>query len=364
MRRVARILAHVLATTTVVACGGKVELPDGAGPGPSPTTGSTVSPPSPTTTSTTVPPTVPPVFDGGPPKVDAGCTELPKLVRTGQACSDTWHHPCGTPAGVDPSDGLSQAECDKVCGNGAPGPGRYWGCAEYTKDDLPGPSFECFTCVEGRRPEGYVEVPGDGSIGGWLAHAADLERVSIDAFQILQRELVHHGAPGSLVASAARAEADEVRHARSMSSLALREGATLSAVPVVHGAPRSLVEIALENAVEGCIRETYGAVVAGYQAEHASRLDVRRLMSSIYRDETAHAELAWSVHAWISELLTAQERSSIEAAMTEAMNELVAAAGVEVPSGLRDELGLPPSSDARKLVRGLRVHLWMRELAA
>lgn len=361
MRPVARIIAHVLATTAVVACGGKtVDIPDeGAGtPTPNPTTTTTTSP-----TTTSVPPT--PTFPPTPPvpTTPPACTTAPRVLR-GDGCTDLVYHACGTPAGVDVSDGLDSKECSLVCNTGTAKPNQYWGCSAYLQDDQPGPSFNCYTCIEGRRPEGYVEPIVDATVAGWLAHAADLERVSIDAFQILQRELAFHGAPAALVAEAARAEADEIRHARMMGNLAVREGASLAPVAVVHRAPRALLEIALENAVEGCIRETYGAVVAGYQAEHASRVDVRKLMTSIYRDETAHAELAWSVHEWLMGKLSRDERAQVELAMHEAIAELAASAAVPVPWEQQDRLGLPASDDARKLVRGLRVHLFMRELAA
>jgi len=358
MRRVATILAHVLATTTVVACGGKtIDIPEeGQGPSPTPSSTSTTAPT--TTAIPPTPPTTPPV-----PPIPPTCQMPAKIIKS-DGCTDIVHHPCGVPAGVDASNGLDEKECKLVCAGGVGKPTQYWGCSVYEQDDLPGPSFNCFSCIEGRRPEGYVEPVMEATVAGWLAHAADLEHVSIAAFQILQRELAHHGAPGPLVAEAAKAEADEVRHARMMGNLAVREGATLSPSQVSVRAPRPLFEVALENAVEGCIRETYGAVVAGYQAEHASRLDVRKLMASVYRDETSHAELAWSVHEWIMPRLTADERARVEEAMHVAIAELTASAAVPVPWEQQDLLGLPPSDDAKKLVRGLRVHLFLRELAA
>ncbi|NIS36796.1 MAG: ferritin-like domain-containing protein, partial [Actinobacteria bacterium] len=41
--------------------------------------------------------------------------------------------------------------------------------------------------------------------------------------------------------------------------------------PVIEDAPvRTAYEIALENAVEGCVRETFGALVGAHQALRAS----------------------------------------------------------------------------------------------
>ena len=362
--RLTSILAHVLASTTLVstalvACGGQsIGISDRADGG-----GSDSSQP----TTPTVPPPPP---DGGSSDAsttdasttDAGCA--PVLVRKGNSCSDVWQQPCGAPDGVDPTDGLSQEECKKVCGGNSGEPGQYWGCSEYLLDDLPGPSFECYTCVEGRRPHGYVDPPLEPTVAGWLAHAADLERVSIDAFQILRRELEHHRAPADLLARAAQAEADEVRHARVLGALARREGAALTNAPVQHGPVRALLAIALENAVEGCVRETYGAIVGGFQAQHASRTDVRRVMEQVYRDETTHAELAWSVHEWIMARLAPTERALVTTAMVQAVAELGAAARLPTAPALVDALGLPPPLEARRLVAGLAAQLWTPALTA
>jgi hypothetical protein len=374
--RLATILAHVLASTTLVtstlvACGGQTAgVSDKQGPSGS----SGVTPGEDKNGTDPLPPVLPPVPeeptdasapDANPPDAaeDAGCTKGPVLVRQGGDCSDVWQQPCGIPKDVDPSDGMTQAECDKVCGPKGT-PGQYWGCSAYLLADLPGPSFSCYTCVAGRRPQGYADAMLAPTVAGWLAHAADLERVSIDAFRILRRELLHHGAPSVLVERAIVAEADEVRHAHVLGELARRAGATVAGTPVHHGAARSLVDIALENAVEGCIRETYGALVAGFQAEHARRTDVRRVMKQIYRDETTHAELAWSVHAWIMSELSTTDRERVTNAMDSAITELGLAARSPTAPELVEALGLPRPQDAARLVDGLAAHLWSPALAA
>jgi len=62
----------------------------------------------------------------------------------------------------------------------------------------------------------------------------------------------------------------------------------------------ALVDVALENAVEGCVRETYGALIATRQAEAASDPVVRRAMRKIAADETAHAALSWDVASFFA----------------------------------------------------------------
>jgi hypothetical protein len=143
-----------------------------------------------------------------------------------------------------------------------------------------------------------------------------------------------------------------------LGALARSEGAHVRDAPVVHGAVRTLVELARENAVEGCVRETFGALVAGWQARHAQRLDVRKAMRTIHRDETAHAELAWQVHAWAMARLGHEECLEIEHAMSLAIEELANAARSVPPALMADALGLPAAAQAVALVEALRSELW------
>ncbi len=83
----------------------------------------------------------------------------------------------------------------------------------------------------------------------------------------------------TLVRAARRSAREEIRHARSAGRLARRFGA----VPVRarYGASclvRSLEDVALENAIEGCVRETYGAAVAWWQAERSHDPQIAREM--------------------------------------------------------------------------------------
>jgi hypothetical protein len=80
--------------------------------------------------------------------------------------------------------------------------------------------------------------------------------------------------------------------------------------------------MALENAVEGCVRETYGAVVGLVEAQTSSDASLRRAMRSIAADECRHAELAWAVHAWAMARLAGEERRRVKEAMREAVAEI------------------------------------------
>jgi hypothetical protein len=172
-------------------------------------------------------------------------------------------------------------------------------------------------CI-GRRPAGLVSH----AKGGRFAHAAHLEAASVHAFRVLASELALHDAPHELIAEAKRSARDEIRHAAMMARFAKRFGATFEPPVVEPREPRSLFDLALDNATEGCVRETYGAVEAMILAETERDPEIARAMHAIANDETRHAELAWSIAAWANERLHEADRGAIATAMTEAIAEL------------------------------------------
>ncbi|MBP9112392.1 MAG: ferritin-like domain-containing protein [Polyangiaceae bacterium] len=213
-------------------------------------------------------------------------------------------------------------------------------------------------CIVGRRPEGFAVNPAfvdSTPIGGYLAMAAELEAASVPAFRRLARELRAHGAPEALVARARAAAEDEVKHARSMRRLAKRFGGTPRAPKVGKLATRSLVDIAIENAREGCVRETFGALVATYQAHHSTDAEVRAELRVIARDETEHAALAWDIADWIASRLTKEERDAVGHAQALAEDDLRADLSRETFSS--SVLGLPSSGTSLGLLREMTENL-------
>ena len=157
------------------------------------------------------------------------------------------------------------------------------------------------TCI-GRLPAGLRSADCEGQrteLAAYLARHAHLEAASVVSFERLARELAHHGAPHELVALSLEARADEVRHAHIIGSLAARRGAALTAPEVAEIPIRELFAIALKNAVEGCVRETFGALLGGYQAEHAEDSELRACMRRIAADEARHAALAQRAHRFL-----------------------------------------------------------------
>ncbi|GAC1353104.1 MAG: hypothetical protein NVSMB1_22950 [Polyangiales bacterium] len=195
-------------------------------------------------------------------------------------------------------------------------------------------------------------------MGAYFAECAQLEAASVIAFEVLRDELVAHGAPRALVKRASRAMRDERRHALMVGALARRHGVIPQSPTVVRRPVRSLFEIARENAMEGVVNETYGAVSALWRATHAEDVAVRRAMHAIARDECEHANLSWHVAAWATEHLSMSERSAIATAVREAVAALKENLRAEPSSELVAQAGLPSAASARALVNQLDAEWW------
>jgi hypothetical protein len=216
-------------------------------------------------------------------------------------------------------------------------------------------------CLGGR---GHASLRSDGRtragspIGRWAATCAHAEAASVPAFLGLARELMAHGAPSALRDRALDAAREEVAHARMMSRIAGRHGATVQQPRFDRLEVRDLETIATENAVEGCVRETWAALEASYQSEHATSPTVRAVMQRICDDETRHAELARDIDTWCRSRLDAAACARVDAARDLAVANLLAQSGGPVPPEIRQQLGLPTAQHAHALKRGLRAALW------
>jgi hypothetical protein len=214
-------------------------------------------------------------------------------------------------------------------------------------------------CLGGRRPAGLADpVPSRTTrLGAWLARMAHLEAASVDAFEILGRELGVHGAPPALVDATRKAADDERRHARLMTRLARAAGARPSPARVTHAAPRALEEVARENAVEGCVHETFAALLAWRQAFAADDRGIRAAMALIAPDESDHAALSLAIDAWAAERLGGAARRRVREAREEASARLVRdVERAELPE-LRAAAGLPDGDTARALASALFARL-------
>lgn len=212
-------------------------------------------------------------------------------------------------------------------------------------------------CIGGRASAAWASRPipmGSDASAGWLAQAAHDEAASVASFRLLAAELAAHGVPEGLRARIDEAAADEARHAHTMTALARARGAEPIPVRLRPVPSRTLEQIAIENAVEGCARETFNALVAAHQAEHAAWPAVQRAMAGIAEDERRHAELAWAIDAWLADRLDPEARARVRAARQHALAELCARPGAAVGVDAQRVLGLPHDARARALAEGLR----------
>ena len=214
-----------------------------------------------------------------------------------------------------------------------------------------------YPCVGGRRPNGFVaDHRRSTTAGAWVADCARLEAASVTAFARLVRALVAHGAPADLIADARFAIADELLHAQLTAQLARSLGATVKAPVIEARAPATLEQLACENAVEGQVAETLGALVASCQARAASDASLRAIFAVLARDEARHADLAYRLAAWLDTVLDPKTRAAVAEVRRHAAEQI---ASTEIAPGLdghaRSLLGLPDPAALAAAARHLFV---------
>ncbi len=316
-------------------------------------------------------------FDGGLHVDDGGiCASHLIASEPVDTCGNYVRLPCGVPQGVVPRDNcyFEINDCASIC------PDTYFNChaigdscldgGAIVADDAGGVTVDCAICLTGvgRIPAGLasgavaVAFVHPSPVGAYFARASHFEAASVHAFRRLRRELAQHAAPPRLLRAARRAERDEARHARLTARAARRFGAA-PITPRVHPvAARALDAVALENAVEGCVRETFGALVLHVQAAAAGDRAVATMLAEVARDETRHAALSWSVAAWASPRVDAASRARIAAACAVAIAELRrgvdAAASIAPDAELARVTGLPSREVSHILLNVLEADLF------
>jgi hypothetical protein len=201
--------------------------------------------------------------------------------------------------------------------------------------------LEPIDCGAGRRPDGLCAPRRRAGAAAWLGAIATLEAASVTAFARLARALVHFGAPVKLVEAAKRAIADELAHAAAVGRLARRFGGSVEAPVIADSGVPTLEALAIENAVEGQVGETFGALVAACQGRAAIDVEVRAVFAAIARDEARHAALAHQLAPWFERRLELLERNAVARARQQAIARVVAGCDFGLASDEREVLGLP-----------------------
>jgi hypothetical protein len=203
--------------------------------------------------------------------------------------------------------------------------------------------FECATCPggAGRRPMGLVPARparASSTLGAYFASLFHLEAASVTGFRDLERRLARFGAPTRLRTAASVAAEDERRHARAMGHLARRYGGRPERPRVRPRPEPNFVELLEDNAIEGCVGETYGALLALAQSRRATDPGIRRAMARIAADETRHAALAWEIARWGWRRLSDRERRRVGRALRSALAALELRAARTSDAALVDAL--------------------------
>ncbi|MEY4512126.1 MAG: hypothetical protein RLZZ450_4248 [Pseudomonadota bacterium] len=143
-----------------------------------------------------------------------------------------------------------------------------------------------------------------------------------------------------------------------MAELAHARGASPCAATMRPRAQPSLLELAIENEVEGVVRESFSALHALVSAETARARDVRSAMASIAVDEASHAALASQIAGWLHSRLSEDDRQKVACARRDAIAEIRRSIDEEPAGALVAELGVPTRSLSIRLLDALGDALW------
>jgi hypothetical protein len=162
-------------------------------------------------------------------------------------------------------------------------------------------------------PAQYQELDDDW--GGYFARLAQEEATAVFAFGELLEYLQDWEAPKLLQDWCSRIIEEEKVHTLMMSGLAHRNGQGSAVIQFPSVNQVSMKEMAIHNALTGCIGETWSAVLLRYQSEHAPKYN--GVFKRISKDETSHAEFSWSLHEWLMYQLTEDEQTEVTQAIRE-----------------------------------------------
>lgn len=283
---------------------------------------------------------------GDPDAGDAGhdadpCDPFEIPPPADDMCGSYSRFPCGLPSGltlgVGPGCYIQPNDCNRICFalpfNCHVVDSQCDDAGTIVPDDAGVVDVDCITCpgAVGRVPAGIAKarIVKSTPLGDYFAKMAHLEAASVVAFERLASELAQHGAPADLVSEARRAARDEIAHARAASRMARRFGGNAPRPRVANLPLRDLETIAVENATEGCVRETFGALVAHHQAASATDPAIATMMHRIAKDETRHAALSRTVARFLRSRLSSDARLRLEQARRRSSSALAEIDSIE-----------------------------------
>ena len=219
---------------------------------------------------------------------------------------------------------------------------------------------DSFSLGHGRIPEGFAPR----MLSTWVS-IARCEAAAAVAFHRMVQELVAFSAPCMLVEGAQNAAREEKQHAAHAYALAKERGASAHELSSIYEQKtafesRSLLDFALENVSEGVVRESFGAMLNAHQATQASESSVCAFYTQITEDELGHAALSMRVHAWAMSQLSEADRTTVRAALRQAVATLQGQAREQVFDSDRTALGLPTQATQLQILSTLSASSWSR----
>lgn len=162
----------------------------------------------------------------------------------------------------------------------------------------------CLAHAEAPEPRPGQPLPNPDVARDWLQRAL-AAHASVATFARLSVQLLGLGAPAELVAAAAQAMQDQIRHARAAFDLARRYSTEdLGPGPLaIDGAlrPTEPASIVLDTLRERCIGDTVAALEAHEALQYCEDPAARAALERIADAKGQHAELAWRFVAWAIE---------------------------------------------------------------
>jgi len=156
-------------------------------------------------------------------------------------------------------------------------------------------------------------------------------------FAALSEGMRAAGAPATLVELAARASADEVRHAAHCADILRSRGAEVPPpeTRLLFFGPRDLgpeQRLTYEVVAQSCISETESMATLVTLLDAASDAHLQAILQELARDEVQHARLGWAYLAWARNRL---DLSFLSAGPPEADDPSLLSAGVVPKSDRR-----------------------------
>jgi len=213
-------------------------------------------------------------------------------------------------------------------------------------------------CI-GRKPPGALSFRQSNTqvnyheLGITFARHAAYEAASVIAFEHLEKELSMYGAPNDMLERIQIAAEDERRHAAQVELLAIRYGNQAEVFSVESAPLRNLESIAIDNMSEGCIGESWGALIGLYQAENAKDPVIAETMHQIALEEVEHASLSWAIHDWIMPKLSVQASERVRVAQKSSLEKLIKKSTAPIEQSHVLLAGLPEPTIALHLAEKL-----------